>query len=297
VQPNGLSASTFFGSSGAGGDLRITTPQLTVRDGSVISVGSLGTGNAGNMTLEVGSLKLDNGAIAANNLVGEGGNVDLRVSEELVLRNRSEISTRAGNEQSGGGNGGNITINTNTIALLQGSNINANAFEGNGGNIQITTQGIFVSPDSAIAASSQLGVDGVVEIITPDVDSGAGLVELPENLTAPTTQIVAGCPSDRGNRFVVTGSGGLPTNPAQPLRGQAIWQDVRDLPSPQGAGAAVRTTDNRQLTPDTIPGATEGQIVEATGWIVNSDGRVELIANVPHRRVECSWCRPTECRD
>lgn len=109
--------------------------------------------------------------------------------QQLQLRDGSFISTEAG----GTGNGGNVTINTETIALLQNSQITANAIAGNGGSIQITTRGIFPSASSRITASSQLGVNGIVQITTPKVDSAAAVVELAYEPLETSDRIVASC--------------------------------------------------------------------------------------------------------
>ncbi|MFP4099352.1 CHAT domain-containing protein [Coleofasciculus sp.] len=58
-------------------------------------------------------LFLDQGSITATSLSGEGGNINLKVAETFILRNNSQLSTRAGTEASGGGNGGDLTVDAN----------------------------------------------------------------------------------------------------------------------------------------------------------------------------------------
>jgi len=52
--------------------------------------------------------------------------------ETFILRNNSQLSTRAGTESSGGGNGGDLIVDANFIVgvLSENSDIIANAFEG-----------------------------------------------------------------------------------------------------------------------------------------------------------------------
>lgn len=218
---------------------------------------------------------MDNGSIVATSISGQGGNINLQISDSLNLRNNSQISTRAGTSDSGGGDGGNIRIDTGTLVALENSDINGNAFQGNGGNIEISAQGVFVSPDSQITASSLLGIDGTVEINTPEVDPASGLVQLPSTPEDPSDQIVAGCPADRGNRFSITGRGGLPDSPNQMLRSQELWRDRRDLFALSDRSREV----SRRIDREKLPTETgREQIVEAQGWIMSSNGTIILTA-------------------
>ena len=253
--------------SGSPGDLEINTPLLSVKEGGLITVRNEGTGRAGNIQVNAETILLEaGGGIVASTRSGEGGNIQLNLEDGLQLRNGSFISSEAG----GTGNGGNVAIDTDTIALLDNSSITANAFEGNGGNISITTRGIFPSADSSVTASSRFGVDGLVQITNPEVDSAAGLVQLQNNIIAPNSLIVAGCAVAQGNSFIITGRGGLPPNPEGQLTGDRPWADLRDL-------SAFRGDFGTNVSPKLI-GRVEGAIVEANSWRVNERGEVELVA-------------------
>lgn len=280
----GLFASSAQTASGKGGDININIPngELNIRNGAAVSVSAEGTGNAGDINIDARSIFLDKGSITATSTSGEGGNINLRVADNLILRNNSQISTRAGIQPSDRGNGGNINIDTQFAVAVpeEDSDITANAFAGNGGNINITAQGIFglqvseqLTPNSDITASSQLGIDGTVELNTPDVDPSRGLTALPSNLSDPSNQIVAGCPADRGNKFAVTGRGGIPEHPSQYLREGAVWLDTRDL---SGANRLTQPVAN-----DPHPTHHNQPLIEAQGWIVDAQGTVTLTAE-PH---------------
>ncbi|MEO0684304.1 MAG: hypothetical protein AAFY76_04435, partial [Cyanobacteria bacterium J06649_11] len=161
---SGLFATSFKNASGDGGNINVKTGDFNIVDRAAVSVSGEGVGNAGDIDIEALSLFLDNSSIAARSVSGEGGNINLTITDLLLLRNNSTISTRAGTEISGGGNGGNITIDGGFVVTVpsENSDINANAFEGNGGNINITTPGIFgitfrdrQTPNSDITASSE----------------------------------------------------------------------------------------------------------------------------------------------
>ncbi|EDN71452.1 hypothetical protein BGP_3045 [Beggiatoa sp. PS] len=79
----------------------------------------------------------------------------------------------------GKGNGGNINIENPTFAVLDNSQIVAEADEGPGGDIRIIVADQFIaSPESLISASSRLGLDGHVQIDSPAIDLDAMLVVL-----------------------------------------------------------------------------------------------------------------------
>ncbi|MDY6940693.1 MAG: filamentous hemagglutinin N-terminal domain-containing protein [Cyanobacteriota bacterium] len=229
------------------------------------------SGNSGNVTIEAENLSIDGSEVTATSLLDRGGNITVDLSGSLVLRNRSSLSTQAGSAQIGGGDGGNIMLSAETVALLNGSSIDANAFEGAGGNIQILTQGIFLAPDSQISASSQIGVDGIVAIQTPEVNPSNKLVNLPDRPLQQGDRIVSGCAAVAGSTFSVVGSGGLPEDPTVTLRQTPSWSDSRDWRN-FGDSAIV---DADSSASGSFP------LVEATGWVRRADGKIELIALTP----------------
>lgn len=278
--------STDTDGTGAAGDLKIYTGQLLIRDGAQLSVGSTALGQAGNLELTANSIELNNNAgIIATTLSGNGGNITLQVQDLLLLRHGSEISTSAGTAQQGG-DGGNITINTPFIVAVpkEDSDISADAFTGTGGNIQITATGIYGiqfrpkdTPLSDITASSQFGIQGTVQINTPEVDPSRGLTNLPTDVTDASNQIGQDCQSSgrkTSSRFINTGRGGLPTNPYEPLGSNDLLADVQP-PTQWG--------ENSESAPSssTLPRTTPKHIVEARGWMINENGEVVLVAEVP----------------
>ena len=270
--------------SGDSGNVTVRTPRLRIAEGAAVTVRNDGTGNAGTLRLEADFIELDGrSGITASTQSGEGGNISLTVAD-VQLHDRSMVSAEAGSF----GNGGNITFETETIALLENSSINANAFEGAGGNIQITTLGLFVAPDSRITASSQFGVDGIVTVNNPIVDPASGLVALDGDTLDPDTQVRNSCAAAVGNRFVLTGNGGLPEDPTQPIQSRTVWRDTR-LGEIQS-----HLTPNPTETETSESAAPPAPLVEATGWRRNDRGQIELIVasgNPSHS----SWQPHPEC--
>ncbi|MBP0001081.1 MAG: S-layer family protein [Cyanobacteria bacterium SID2] len=261
--------------SGAPGNVEINTPKFRVTDGGLVTVRNDGMGRAGSLQVNADTILLDEGGITASTRSGEGGNINLQIDESLQLRHGSQITAEAG----GSGNGGNLTLSANSIALLEGSTIDANAFEGRGGNIEITTQGLFLSPDSHITASSQLGIDGLVTISQPEIDTSAAFVQLNSDPIDPTTQIVSACGVAHENSFIVTGNGGLPPDPTDVLRGQNIWVDMRLLEIRE----LNRSIEDNPTEEENSSFVEPTPLVEATGWDVKADGTVELVAIPPRQ--------------
>jgi filamentous hemagglutinin family protein len=244
-------------------------------------------GGAGNITLTTPNLKLNQGIINAESATGDGGNITLNVQELLLLRNGSRISATAGTAQQGG-NGGNIRI-TSTKGFIVGvksenSDITANAFTGKGGNVNITAQGIYglqfrpqLTSLSDITASSTFGVNGVVTIDILGIDPSRGLVVLPTNLTDPTQQIGQTCGpiNQQNNSFVITGRGGIPLSPEEPLEGRTISPGWIQLPEETKHPSAIEGQNTSQKS-------QQQEIVEATGWLQDANGKIHLIAEIPH---------------
>ena len=281
--------------SGEPGTVTLNTPRLNISDRARVGVDNQGLGNGGDLQITAEAIFLDTGGrIAASSVSGEGGNVVLQVGDTLQLRHGSQITAEAGNR----GNGGNISIDTDTLVALENSDITANAQQGLGGRVSLAATGIFgtqfrdfQTPESDITATSQLGAEfsGVVEIQTPDVDPGAGLVQLAASPIDPTTEVTSGCVAYTDSQFIVTGRGGLAEEPIAPIGPETIWEDWRDFSS------TMQTTTGTSIEfPVSI--STPPALVEATGWQINDAGEVELIATVSSRNRGGAWGERSNCQ-
>ncbi|WP_242056536.1 S-layer family protein [Nostoc sp. FACHB-152] len=285
--------------SGTAGNLQINTPDLRIEDGAKVTVSASGSGKPGNLDVVTNSIFLNQGSIEAATAVGGGANIGLQVSELILMRNRSLINARAFNN----GDGGNINIGTNFVAAApnENSDIIANAFAGSGGRINITAQGIYglqlsetLTPLSEINASSQLGINGIVEIKTPDVDPSRGIVNLPTNLVDAAKLVAQSCrnsgeaTANQQSEFIVTGRGGLPVNPIEPLSSDAIWQDLQPHAlldeNVSGSQKEVNLVSETQIA-----------IAQAQGWVTNSDGTITLVAQAPTPTPYTSSLTPVSC--
>ena len=281
----------FTGTQGSGnaGDLTINTDRLLIEQASRISTESLGSGNAGDITVQAQSINLsDRSEVNTVTTESQGGNIALQVSDFILLRQNSLISTEAGTAQAGG-DGGDITLdlpNGFVIAVpSENSDIRANAFEGDGGNVNITASsllGITFQPElldtpfSDITASSQFGSSGTVTINeinpnTPRLDT-----ELPAETAPPS--LARGClgPNSQTGSFVITGRGGLPKNPTDSHNINVIWQDVDPI---NITGTVENSAEIDLFSPQERSrnsSMVDEPIIEAQGWTRAESGLVVL---------------------
>ncbi|MEG3436808.1 filamentous hemagglutinin N-terminal domain-containing protein [Pannus brasiliensis CCIBt3594] len=156
------------------GNVYLNTVRLTVRDGSVISAGTVGPGNAGQVVIN---------ASESVEIVGVGQNIPSLLTTSTLP---SRASLLSGNTRSGGG--GNITINTRRLSLRDGGQIQAataditildskgnpiQGFGGTGGTIEIdATDSIEVSGTGRLLRSNGLnGAFREVEVSSSIVTS------------------------------------------------------------------------------------------------------------------------------
>lgn len=263
---------------------------------SNLSVQAKSIGTAGSLFVEANSVGLDNNAKITADTTGGGGDIFLR-TPLLTLRNHSSITTNATGENIPGGN---ITINAPDgfiVAVPQeNSDISANSIDFRGGRVAINAQSIFgmqyrsnvQTPQSDITATgASPQFNGTVQINTPDINPSSGLVELPVYFIDRSGLIAQGCPANKGNSFTITGRGGLPPLPTQALRtNQTATVDWVTLnPQEQRSTSVGENSHFRRSfghkSPDLEVPQISPTIVEATSWVINKSGTVELTAFTP----------------
>jgi filamentous hemagglutinin family protein len=256
---------------GNAGNISLATDALIVQQGGLISVGNLGSGDAGNLKIVAKSVRLNHGLINAAVSVGSKGNIEI-TADSLLLRDRSQIFASAGNAS----DSGNITLNTPILLGLGNSDIVANALQGRGGKIAIQTQGLFglqyrdrLTPENDITASSEFGRNGTVDVNTIGVDPNSGLIALPVDIVDPSQQIATGCANPTHGRFVITGRGGMPDNPSRNVVADRSWHDLRNQAITAPVNAHIAINPPAPLT-------------EATTWQLNAQNQPELIADRRH---------------
>ena len=275
---SGLFANALL-NDGAGGNLTVQTDYLAVLDGATISVSNFpssdsfltpGQGAAGNLTIIASEIFLDEGRITANTFAGDGGNLNFQ-TDLLILRRGSQISTDAQQTATGG----NITIDARDGFLVafpqENSDITANALFGDGGRVEIEALDIFgiepranLTSASDITTSSEFGIAGEVTLQTQDLNPTEDLNQLPDALNPP--ELARGCQEIQAgdSSFIDVGKGGLTPQPESALGSNEPSGDVQ-LP--------------RQWL-DSPSDTASNSVVEAEGWIVNRQGKIELVTDM-----------------
>ncbi|MEM9089697.1 MAG: filamentous hemagglutinin N-terminal domain-containing protein [Cyanobacteria bacterium P01_F01_bin.53] len=263
--------------TGSSGDIVLNTGALFL-DGGQVSVSHDSVGDGGILEVNARQVTLkDEGSLLASTQSGNGGNIQLNVDELLFMRSEALVNA----ESLGTGNGGNITIDTPVIFGLDDSDIVANAVIGNGGNINIITQGLFglafrnaLTLESDITASSQFGINGTVSINDVMTEPSANFIKLPEAPTDIDEQIVAACAAGEGNRFIVSGRGGLASSPIDTVLNLGPWVDVRNISTFDAQESVPRGSNSMSFN---RAEASNHALMEASEWQVNDRGQIELL--------------------
>jgi len=303
---DGAKVSAATSSGGQGGTLTVDASESVEIIGtgigkndqviaSTLEVSSEGTGDAGNLEITTNNLRLrDGGEIRATSTKAGGGDIDIN-AEDIRLRDSSLISSSVFESVGGGGN---ITIDSDVFIALEDSDILANAVDGRGGNITIISPVFladFFSSGQGTAVGRNPGsfepfrgndrVDISVEALGSG-DTGNlfisslnlnqdSLSPLSTNFLPPDQVIADSCLTHRNKEqgsFIVTGTGGLPNNPYDPLQGNYSVTQVQGITGDAGQQATAPMVNPQSSTPSFWkPG---DPIQEAQGMMVTSDGRV-----------------------
>ncbi len=234
--PSGIISQTGTGTVGNGGSIIIDANSFSLRDGAQIIVSTAGTGDAGNVLvtakdavslvkgdilstvksggvgnggiifIDASSLSLKDSAQLAASTFGQGnaGNV-LVTAKDVVSLTGGKTAIRNNVETGGVGNGSLIGINTRSLSLQDGAQLQALTFgQGNAGNVLVTAKDAVSLTGGKTAMFSTVESGGVGKGGNIDVNAGSlslkdGAQLLTITRAASTTQ-----PAGRGNAGNVT---------------------------------------------------------------------------------------------
>ncbi len=305
IERAGVSSNTQ--NTGKAGEINFNVADSFDLKSVSINTNTRGEANGGKISISAKKLQMEDASISSDaNNIGRGGDIDLQIGNLLLLRRQdtqSSISTTA----TGSGNGGNITINVPNGFIVtvpnENSDISANAFSGGGGKITITSLSNFniqqrsrddlkrllgttesnqLKPENSLTnditafSLTSPTLEGQVTINTPDFDPSKGFVELPTLLAEISEVIDTSCAAfaqGESSKFTVTGRGGLPPSPNEPLSTDVLWTDTRT--------SAITTQPQAKKEPAGLPQSKPEaiKIVPATGWVFNGKGQVTLISH------------------
>jgi large exoprotein involved in heme utilization and adhesion len=249
-----ISSAVNSGASGQGGDVEITTSDLNLMSGAIISTRSQGPGKAGNIMVQASrDYRANNGQILATADQSGGGSINI-TANDIRLQGNSDIKT---NVFSGVGNGGNITLAARSILAFDDSDILAFARDGRGGNVTLNTRAFFgQNYRPAPFGTDPLTLDGnnrvdinasgtVFGIITlPDVSFIQNSLTQLSQTAIDTNQLLATSCIVRRNQpnpssFYITGPGGLPDRPGTPSSPAFPTGEIRNLATDPNSQSAV----------------------------------------------------------
>jgi len=166
------------GSTGKGGDVRLTVGSLELRDAGQIYTTCYGSGPSGVVEVNADSVLLSGrnalGGAAGifSNAQGKGNSGGVRINtESLEVRNGAQISTSS----SSSGNSGNLEVTADRILLTEDNSglatgLFARGHIGNGGDIRINTGSLEVMGGATISASSRRsGAGGDIEVTADSI--------------------------------------------------------------------------------------------------------------------------------
>ncbi|MEG4010391.1 filamentous hemagglutinin N-terminal domain-containing protein [Microcoleus sp. Pol11C1] len=169
-----LSSGTL--SSSPGGEIRIDTPSLTVRDGAVVSTSSLGVGDGGNITVNADRIEVSGsgnnglfistidasvGKIFGTNpqATANAGSLNLN-ADQLIVRDGATVTVQA----TGTGRAGNINVVANSIALENKARMDGTTVSGTGANINLQARDIQLRRNSQITTDAGSSDGGNINI-------------------------------------------------------------------------------------------------------------------------------------
>ncbi|NEO44488.1 MAG: filamentous hemagglutinin N-terminal domain-containing protein, partial [Moorea sp. SIO4A3] len=203
TSPQGLASGLFTdvrtGAIGNGGQLTINTDGLRLSDGAQIAANTLGQGNAGSLTIQAIDLQLSGTsteglptALLANvepEAIGDGGDLTIE-TESLQLSDGAQIAATTFGE----GNAGSINVNATDVELIGTSpqELASGLFTevqreaiGNGNDLTINTERLQLSDGAQIAATTfGEGDAGSINVNATDVELIGTAMDLPSAIVA-----------------------------------------------------------------------------------------------------------------
>lgn len=211
---------------GAGGNIDVTAGSIHMNGGGLVdqnfnpstgittTTGDIfaggGSGKGGDINIHTGDLELVNSAqiSGASYDSGNAGNINITASSILIDAQLATVTQISANSQQifGGGNAGDISINTGTLTLQNGATILAATFgDGQAGKVDVTAHSIDIFSGSVITAATFGSGNGGDISITADSMHLNGSVpafgaDFPTGIQAITT---SGDPAGAGGNIHV----------------------------------------------------------------------------------------------
>jgi filamentous hemagglutinin family protein len=278
------SLTTQSTSSGRGGDIHLSTPKLTVRNGGIISAASLGIADAGDITINadrvevqgIGSNSGFGSGIEASagrafvlvnpNATGNAGSLNLNVNQ-LIVRDGATVNVQA----LGTGRAGNINIIANSIALDNKASIDGTTDSGGGGNVNLQARDIQLRRGSRITTDAGISEGGNI-IINSDI-----LATLPKE----NNDITANARTARGGQVTVNVPNifGFTSLNREQARSSLGLTDTEFAALQVNPTSLILTSDIAAISQQAGP-ALQGAVTFSTTGVNPAQGLISLPQNV-----------------
>jgi len=170
---------------GPAGSLAVTARRVNLSTGGEVTVSSEAIAQAGQLTLQADSLRLDNAVLTAETDGGQGANVRLQITDQVRLTNGSQISaatitgqagqlrltadgdvlltgdgTQLSVEATAGGTAGNLRLNADRLTVADGAQITVSSPQGQAGNLLVQADAITLQRGQITAETGTTPPDG-----------------------------------------------------------------------------------------------------------------------------------------
>ena len=235
------------------GDLRLTTPRLVLRDGAFVATETFGLGRGGMLQIDAETIELS------------GTSPDGQLPTAISSRSISLL---------GGGNAGNVRIETNRLSVREGAQVAANSRgSGSAGNLEITATDIQLEGGGELTAATAAGAQGNITL-----NASAIVLRDGSRITTNSTESASGGNITIDTNTLVALDNSDITANAEESFGGRVSVAARGL-----FGTAFRENDtpNSDITASSEQGSQfSGTVTINTPDIDPSSGLVELSSSI-----------------
>ena len=267
--PSNITTAVLANGTGNSGDINLNTQNLALTNNGEIDASTVGEGNAGNINITASTIDID----------GEGENVAFLDPANISSLAASDFT----NKPDATANGGNITIETDSLSIRNGGIISADnliAGNGDGGNITIDATNT-VSVDGT--GFSRARETEFPSVITADI--GANAVGNAGNIEINTAQLAVTNDAEISTDVTTGGSGNggsiiINATDLAVLSGGDISTDLSFDTTGQGGDLSIETarltvSDSSQISAATLGDGDAGNLTITATESIDLDGRVE----------------------
>jgi hypothetical protein len=162
----------FEFTTGEAGNISLEANSIVIDDGVVESISIFGAGDAGNIEITAGRLRLTNGGRIASDTefgTGDGGAIMVKADSILIdgaspVSGQLDTGITADSSGFSTGDAGDITIRAINLRMFNGANISTDAGDSLGGNIHIGAQDLVYLLESSVRATAGNGTGGNITI-------------------------------------------------------------------------------------------------------------------------------------